>query len=72
MIQAYYPNNIYHLGILMIGIGIAIRYLSGSILMDLDISLQSLKEIDIIGKKVMNIQEDLYNIRLFIYYMFFS
>ncbi|KKY00458.1 MULTISPECIES: SdpI family protein [Paraclostridium] len=29
MIQAYYPNNTYHLGILMIGIGIAIRYLSG-------------------------------------------
>ncbi|KGJ49856.1 hypothetical protein KD33_07990 [Clostridium sp. NCR] len=29
MIKAYYPNDIYHLGIVMIGIGIAIRYLSG-------------------------------------------
>lgn len=29
MIQAYYPNDIYHLGIVMISIGITIRYLSG-------------------------------------------
>lgn len=29
MVQVYYPNNVYHLGIVMISIGITIRYLSG-------------------------------------------
>lgn len=29
MLQVYYPNNVYHLGIVMISIGITIRYLSG-------------------------------------------
>lgn len=56
MVQVYYPNNVYHLGIVMISIGIIIRYLSGEYANGFGYKSIISQKIFITGKKVMSIQ----------------
>lgn len=56
MVQVYYPNNVYHLGIVMIGIGIVIRYLSGEYPNGFGYKSIISQKIVITGKKAMSIQ----------------